>query len=34
MIGVNELAAQGINGTGVTVAVLDSGVLQRKPSLI
>jgi len=30
MIGVNELAAQGINGTGVTVAVLDSGVLQKK----
>jgi len=29
MIGVNDLAAQGINGTGVTVAVLDSGVLQK-----
>jgi serine protease AprX len=30
MIGVNDLAAQGINGTGVTVAVLDSGILQKK----
>jgi subtilisin family serine protease len=30
MIGVNELASQGINGSGVTVAVLDSGILQKK----
>ena len=35
MIGVNELAAQGINGAGVTVAVLDSGILQNaNPSYI
>jgi serine protease AprX len=28
MLGVNTLASQGINGAGVTVAVLDSGILQ------
>ena len=28
MMGVSDLAAQGINGSGVTVAVLDSGVYQ------
>ncbi len=30
MIGVNQLAAKGINGTGVTVAILDSGILQKQ----
>jgi serine protease AprX len=32
MLGVNELASQGINGVGVTVAVIDSGILQKTTS--